>query len=249
MDDQRSSRQAGNGKTPQRLNVIIHGLWGIETNDDGIRLTTPPVEHHVIAAGKIANPEIDLMASKERTYNLTGVQQGSRLDFNRERVFSVDKIHFADRYKIEVEVLLPYPKEIHSVREFQTGQPFFAGDVKTPPETGTVVQVLVYEATAPGAPRLSPSAWAPGEDEIVNLHLYAQPERQPADPHHHVREGFAKLAAAYGIQVEVLKEVKASLALDPGIPGLKAADVMALFELNGPVVSPPTCDMFIFDNT
>ena len=66
-----------------------------------------------------------------------------------------------------------------------------------------------------------------------------------------MKRGFASLAAAYGIRAEPLKEVNVPLMCkDPvGIPGLTAKDTNGLFELEGPAVSPPTCDMFIFENT
>ena len=53
------------GGQPQLLNVIIHGLWGIETNKDGIRLTTPHVHNHFILAGRMAHPEIELTPPPE----------------------------------------------------------------------------------------------------------------------------------------------------------------------------------------
>src|SRR5262245_59665614 len=133
-----------------RLNVIIHGLWAIETNQEGIRLTTPGLPDHVIKAGRVREPNIDLRTVGNKSFRLSGVVRGKKSDFLKDLTFQVPfqgRSNVADLNKMALEILLPYPAEINSVRTFETdGQPFFKNDFpKTPPNRAAVVQVLVYD--------------------------------------------------------------------------------------------------------
>ena len=59
-----------------QLNVVLHGTWGIENNQDGIRFVTVEEHHHTIKAGDAVDPKIDLRERK--VYRLEGVTKGPR---------------------------------------------------------------------------------------------------------------------------------------------------------------------------
>jgi hypothetical protein len=252
MDERVTKSEPRSGNAPYRLNVVIHGLWAIETNNNGIRMTTPHMHEHVVKAGRAIEPEVNLLDGGARTFELKGVTSGTTKDFDQQKTFRVPPDHRADNNKVVAEILLPYPQEIHSLREFPTnGKPFFEKNVETPANKATLVQVLVYDVVNLDQLELAPSDWKPApqpDGRTINLHLYAEPDKVPTDPKSHVKEGYAMLAAAFSLEIKPIEFVERPLPTDPGIPGLEREDTMSLFEF-GPAVSPPTCDMLIFDNT
>lgn len=260
-----------------QLNVVLHGLWGIEANPDGIRLVTTDEEHHVIEAGDPAN-RIDLKPNKE--YTLEGVESGPPSDFRADQnpTFQKDckdkgtRPLSANPKSIKVAIKLPYPKpgEIHSVRTIKTnGTPFFQG-IKTPPEIA-IVQVLVYRVSDFNKLKLSPLSWTatPSAQGIINLHFFAQPdentiqdlikhEQQHAgDPgfKKHFQKAYENLAKAFGLTITPLEAVLVP-PVDPHIPGLTVQDTIGLDERPSSLAgvaaaagSPAACDMLVIDNT
>ena len=147
-----SQTGATQNTTPVRLNVILHGLWGIENNPDNIRAVSVEAPDHVIRVGDF-NEMVDLNVPSH--YALKGVDGASVQRFDAEQNLVVVNQRVTDLTKV-VAIDFPRPNEIKSIRRFQThGQKFFDGAdaPKTPKEIATV-QVLIYEKVDPSALRL-----------------------------------------------------------------------------------------------
>lgn len=176
-----------------QLNVVLHGLWGIETNPDGIRIVTVDDHHHVIKAGTWARPEHDLKNLPGKTYRLEGATPGAPCGkhFNPDQNPTVkgdpNQPLQAKLELVRTLIELPCPKEIRSERRLKTNGVFFDNDFPETPSELAMVQVLIYDVPDPGllklspldAPGLAPLA-APGVNpdgrDTINLHLFAEPD-------------------------------------------------------------------------
>src|SRR5215472_3350018 len=114
----------------QQLNVVCLGTWGIERNNDEIRLVTVENHHHIFEAGNRDEPRTSLIIGKN--YRLEVVSQSPAAESKQERPkFDADsnptvyprddpqgrpQLH-ADLTKVPgISIDLPYPQEIYSVR-------------------------------------------------------------------------------------------------------------------------------------
>jgi hypothetical protein len=288
----------------QQLNVIIHGTWGIEENDDGIRLATVPDHHHAFTAGNLEDPQRCLEIG--RRYRLVGTHKKHahecrniefRADLNLT-VYPQDDPLNRRRLHADIDCVkglsieLDYPDEIHSVRRGPTPpkKELFSTDLPRVGKELSQAQVLVYRAIdlpnvfledmANGnrvlaVGRLEKRQVKAGEAhrEIVNLHLFADPNEAMAEEieneekdtkmnmaEHsnssemkpHFVEVFENLAKAYDLKMTPLKLLDIAPCLnDEKIDGLVAEDTIALFERNAgkrPCASPYNCDMCLFKN-
>src|SRR5438552_17062204 len=116
-----------------QLNVVLHGLWGIETTqDNGIRIVTIDEHHHEVKAGTWNSPEYDL--PQECKLENEGLVPGLPADFNAEQNATVTPSHSPpprspSKDDVKTVIKLPYPREIHSVRRVDTqGKPPFFKD-------------------------------------------------------------------------------------------------------------------------
>jgi hypothetical protein len=248
---------ATNGKKYQ-LNVVLHGLWGIETQANGIRIVTIDDEHHhhVAGAGKWNNPVQPL----PQECTLEGVTPGTPADFNAKQNPTVTPSHIPKpkspaKTDVKAVINLPYPREIHSVRRANmTGKPKFFDKLDNPPEIADV-QILVYDVEDITKLKLSPLPWIPEpnpkdhptDPDTINLHVYAQPTTAAGVPKDHVTVNYQKLSKAFGLDIKQLRTTDVPPE-NPGIPGLRWQSLVGLFELSGPAASPVNCAMFVFNN-
>jgi hypothetical protein len=240
-----------------QLNVVLHGLWGIETKPDGIRIVTTEEHHHVIKAGKRFKPEHDLKGKPDKHYQLVGVIPGPPADFKADQnptVRPADGAKPAKEHLVRTVIDLPYPREIHSVRAADTnGEQFFENNFPATPRQIAMVQVLVYDAEVKEDLKLAPLDWKPEvnpDGRTINLHLYAQPEAiHPGFPKDHFKTAYRKLAMAFDLTITPLMTTDGATPVDPGIAGLQKDDLISLWEpKNRPAGSPANCEMLVFDN-
>jgi hypothetical protein len=254
-----STSQTGTTATPPRvqLNVILHGLWGIENNPDKIRAVSvevpnhipvapdhlPEAPDHVIRVGDF-NDMVDLNVPSH--YALEGVDGASVQRFDAEQNLVVVDERVTDLTKV-VAIDFPRPNEIKSIRRFEThDKKFFDGaDAPKTPKEIAMVQVLIYEKVDPRALRLPPlDTFAfpePNNEGAINLHLFAEPpdevvakkieEHEEAHPKDkpHFKVAFETLARAFGLQITPLKTGKANMD-NGGVPGLTPEDTVGLHE-------------------
>jgi hypothetical protein len=248
---------------PFQLNVILHGLWGIETNKDGIRAVTVHTMHHVTKAGDLNKP-VDLPKGE---YRLQGVNRATPMTFE-VRQNLVFKERVAKRDKVKVAIELPYPRDI---RRIQThGDLFFIGpDAPPTPREIAIVQALIYEVKDPAAITLDPLKWSaprPNGAGAINLHIFSEPPnaettskialhdvQHPGEPPH-FKVAFGLLADAFGLRITAVRTGQAEPD-DYGIRGLTPQDTIGLHErpsspkMAMPATSPVNCEMLISDNT
>jgi hypothetical protein len=276
-----------------QLNLMLHGTWGIEENDNGIRVATIHDHHHHdgLVAGNRDAPAYPLLgagthhdASQDhptKEYTLQGVTPG---DGTQRFKHSQNAIVKGPRHAKNVAVLidLEHPREIHSVRRAKTpGHSFFENGV---PEIGpelAVAQVLVYEVPDLSKVILQPKDGSlglkveelgspDGNNDVVNLHVFASPRTEEDLPKIHFIEVFQALAGAFGFVITPLeKDRSAELQGTPldrdmtpeqmldvppdlndaNIAGLNWRDTVSLHELRPrPAVSPANCNMCVFKN-
>src|SRR5262249_4706644 len=151
--------------------------------------------------------------------------------------------------KVRVQITLPYPREIRSIRRIQTHcETFFVGkDAPPTPREIAMVQVLVYEVSNFEEIQLKPplKGWRPKPNSFgtINLHIFAEPEsekdtstilsddlKNPNEPHY--RHAYALLAKAFGLEISAFRTGQA----EPdhyGVRGLTTEDTIGLHERKG----------------
>jgi hypothetical protein len=144
---------------------MLHGTWGIEENEKGIRVATIRGHGHHIVAGNRDNPtyQLDPMHPPDaghdmdhkhdhpnpghdqmEEYTLEGVPPGDGTQrFNADQNAIVEGSHHAK--DVAVLIHLKHPREIHSVRRARTnGRRFFENGIPLISTEIAVTQVLVY---------------------------------------------------------------------------------------------------------
>jgi hypothetical protein len=251
-----------------QLNVIFHGLWGIETHKEGIRAITVDTMHHVTMAGNWKDP----MPLKDGDHELIGVAGATPMTFEVRQNFVVKGASVTEdkAKRVKVTINLPYPRDIRSIRRIQTHcDTFFAGpDAPPTPREIAIVQVLIYEVQDPGAIRLTGLDWTPptpNHAAAINLHIFAEPPSAEVakkivlrDLEHtgppHFEVAFKLLAEAFGLDITAVRTGQ-SEPDDYGIRGLTPEDTIGLHERPSsphsgmPAASPINCEMLIINNT
>ena len=247
-----------------QLNIIFHGLWGIETNEKRILAVTVETPHHVTKAGDWKDP----MDLPDGYHKLEGVADATAMTFEvRQNLVVKGKTLRTEKAKVAID--LPYPRDIRSIRRIQThGDTFFVGrDAPPTPRELSIVQVLIYEVKDPAEIRLFGLEWTPkpSVDGVINLHFFAEPASAEvaakivqSDLTHtgpkHFEMAFKDLAAAFGLDITAFRTGQ-SEPDDYGIRGLTPQDTIGLHErpssphMAMPAASPINCEMLIINNT
>ena len=234
-----------------QLNVILHGLWALKIEANGIVASTTDDHSHVKKAGEWKIPEFDLAPGVHR---LRGVRRGSDRTFNDQENLVVRKaVKRVKPQEPPYMIYLPNPREIHSKRKFKTTgrTPIFEGsDVppSLPPEIA-MIQVLVYDFDDPCKVTLKPLSWTPKlnrDRRTSNLHLFAQPEMPLNDPEH-FKHAYKELAGMFGLDIEPTRSVRAPLDKKTGIAGFLPREEAGLDERVSPGVSGSNCEMLVVD--
>jgi hypothetical protein len=250
-----------------QLNLVLHGTWGIEENNNGIRLVTVRDIDHVLRAGDRDNPSFNLSGD----YTLEGVNAGNATGFKESQNATIRGPHRAG--SVEVSINLAYPREIHSVRRGPTnGALFVETDVITTPPEMAVTQILVYDVGDLKNVKLKINEQATGlgpimqpgdgtekgrldESElltrnILNIHFYATSQNENAPGDHFVRV-FQALGRAFNLSLTQLRmlDIPPNLEADDQVPGVSWRDTVTLHELrNRPAVSPNNCSTVVIKN-
>lgn len=236
-----------------QLNVILHGLWALRVEANGISASTTDDPDHVKKAGQWEVPEFDLARG---AHSLKGVKTNARRAFNDQENLVVRKaVRFLNPMCPSYIVHLPNPRQIHSKRKFRTkgGTPIFEGaDVPSllPPEIA-MVQVLVYDFDDPNKVTLQPLRWKPKlnpDGRTSNLHLFAQPDKPLHDPEH-FKHAYRELAGMFGLDIQPMRSVTAPIDKKTGIDGFPPKEERGLDERYSPGVSGSNCEMLVLDES
>jgi hypothetical protein len=234
-----------------QLNVILHGLWALRVERDGIVAWTTDEHHHVKKAGQWSAPEFDLVQGGHR---LNGVRQGVARSFSDQQNLVVTKsVHVLVANRHSYAVYLPNPRAIHSLRRFRAigRAPIFEGSdvpARLPPEIA-MVNVLVYDFDDPRKVTLEPLSWRPKLNKdggTSNLHLFAQPNEPLTDPNH-FKQAYKELAGMFGLDILPTRSGRAPVDKKTGIAGFPPNEERGLDERHPHGVSGSNCEMLVID--
>jgi hypothetical protein len=187
---------------PGKLNVILHGLFAFDQEEDGIVAYIPNLgSEHVYKAGKWL---VETNLEEHAKLSLEGVTpNGSKENrILKDNNFVLGDVPVSasatDCHCIYATIKLPYPPSpIASLRRQIIPADAVGGDDKkkvvvTQELKSATVQVLTYDFTSDAELRLGDHPWEPvlqpvlqGVNSVnyVNLHVFSEPERNSSDEH------------------------------------------------------------------
>jgi hypothetical protein len=251
----------------KHLNLVFHGLWAFESRTHGIIARTPQEPMHKTKAGPLnyhdkQDPLKDLVDLCQTSYTLGGVraQCNGTKNFNTHQNVIISNKPFGAGKQLFCDILMPLPREIHSVRRapVQLKHPFGGRDGEDlNPAIVSMVQVLVYDVLDPGALKLAPkdlgakaapAGKSSNDPDTANLHVFAEPPGKV--PSCHSIAAYKDLAKMFNLDI-VPVEALFVYTSDPNISGLTAFDLETFVELKPPkaeFTSGSNCDSLVVDN-
>lgn len=204
------------------LNVILHGLFIVNLEEQYIELLTPDIPEHQYAAGSWDRDEL-VYLSRGGSYRLTGVDINEAPPdlTNIPNMVLSKSTHGFDIYRNYSRhiVRLPFPAKIKFLRILHKKDNIYP----TPGNTDATIYcfslcpVLVYKVWDLNQARLVakpplPKSWKPKFEEetgTANLHIWAEPTKK--QPTSHAQKAFDRLS-------DLIQPIHLYLGTNDGVP-------------------------------
>jgi hypothetical protein len=226
-------------KSRPKLNVILHGLFAFDQEEEIIAYIPDMGSEHQYKAGNwLAETNLEEHAKLRLKGVCHGPKRKNRL-FPDHNIILGDVPVIAKAHKchcIYATLQLPYPtQEIRSLRRLKIPADALGGDDKEKIVDGrdaiesATIQVLTYEFDNDADLRLGNHPWEPVlEGDFVNLHVFSEPERNVTDDH--VRLAFqASIGLFAGVDLSLKGRVQplyADEAIPPGVNEFELQDLV-----------------------
>jgi hypothetical protein len=208
---------------PITLNIILHGLFVIDIDDDGIQLLTPDTPGHIYRYGNWDARKIWSLDTK-KIWELKGASSSNSPVPSDPYMVALSKsdsqcAFTVRREKAKVHVKLPRPSAMKFLRKCGDGRAVSCVDPNNGSGRRTVevyslslCQVLVYNVDDSRQLRLEGSPWKPWighKSHTANLHFWAEPAKRLTPSHAYM---------AYATLSSILDPLDFKLSLDESAP-------------------------------
>jgi hypothetical protein len=189
----------------RQLNLVFHGLFGYVIWPDRIEVLAPDVNDHVYKAGTWGK---ELRLKQGTTYRLGGVVASATspaIDRKNNLVFRTISEIDRSPSKIFCSFSLPLPASMSGLRHAPNtkARPFFSGPASAnlAIDSLPMIQTLVFHVQDIHQLGFGTAlSWTPqiAKDGTVNLHIWAEPDADPGEPHpNHAPMAFNQLMSLF----------------------------------------------------
>jgi hypothetical protein len=226
--------------SPGKLNVILHGLFAFDQEEEIIAYIPDMGSEHQYKAGTWLT-ETNLEEHAELTLEgvIAGPPRGNKL-LRDDNIILGDvpiSANAQECHCIQTTLRLPYPTSpIRALRRLRIPAGALGGDDKPRILDGrdavesATVHVMTYDFESDADLRLGDHPWEPVlEDGFVNLHVFSEPERNVTDDH--VRHAFqASVGLFAGVNLTLKGRAQPSYSDDAIPPGVHELELQDLFQ-------------------
>lgn len=225
------------------LNVVLHGLFILDFQDNYIDLLTPYVEEHTYMAGTW-DSDLTVPLGKQPRYSLIGTTPAMTAPTPSNcNVVLLRNDYAGIGFQVDAEssyfaVEMPFPTAIHSLRCVDDSSAYKT-DCSKCNSTHEVdiyklslCQVLVYPVSDYRALKLAGTNWKPRIDPVTrtaNLHFWAEPPKRLTPLH--ADAAYGKLSELLPpLQLRLETDRTAPLDPDTGVLGVSSEELQGLSE-------------------